>query len=126
MSKYIKHKPRKLSLIEVTKRFSDENNLINFFFDIAWPQGFLCEKCGRVHYCIIRRPNRKPIVQCNHCKKQYSLLAGTIFQDCKLPLFTLLIGLYLFFNSNKGISAMDMRNDLHVNYKTACNLLRKC
>lgn len=37
-----------------------------------------------------------------------------------------MLGLFLFFNNSKGISAMDMRSHLDVNYKTALLLCRKC
>lgn len=34
--------------------------------------------------------------------------------------------MYLFFTANKEISAIDLSNELDVNYKTALLLARKC
>ncbi len=65
-------------------------------------------------------------VQCTHCARHHYLFAGTIFQDCKLEQYKLILGLYLFFTSNKGISAIELANNLNVNYKTALLLARKC
>ena len=59
-------------------------------------------------------------------RAKHCLFAGTIFQDNKLPLYKLLLGLFLFFVSNKGISAIELRSHLDVNYKTALLLARKC
>ena len=58
--------------------------------------------------------------------KQHSLLSGTIFQSCKIDLYKLLLGIFLFFNENKGISAVDLCSILDVNYKTALLLENKC
>ena len=38
----------------------------------------------------------------------------------------MILGLHLFFNSSKGISAIELASDLNVNYKTALLLSRKC
>lgn len=49
-----------------------------------------------------------------------------LFQDNKLPLFKLILGLYLFFSANKGCSAIEMASQLDVNYKTTLKLCRNC
>lgn len=53
------------------------------------------------------------------------LLSNTIFQDNKLDLYKLILGMYLFFTANKGLSAVELANELEVNYKTALLLCRK-
>lgn len=121
MSKYKEKKP---SLVDFTKRYSNnEEACYQFFFKVRYPDGYVCEKCGCKEYKRIPRYN---VSACNKCHHQQCLFAGTIFQDNKLPLYTLLLGLFLFFSSNKGISAMEMRSQLNVNYKTALLLCRKC
>jgi ribosomal protein L37AE/L43A len=50
-----------------------------------WPQGFECPACtGRAH-CIVERGARI-LFQCNACRKQTSVKAGTVFASSKLPL----------------------------------------
>ena len=34
--------------------------------------------------------------------------------------------MYLFFTANKGLSAIELANELEINYKTALLLCRKC
>ena len=55
-----------------------------------------------------------------------TLLSNTIFQDNKLDLYKLILGMYLFFTANKGLSAIELANELEINYKTALLLCRKC
>ena len=69
---------------------------------------------------------RNHVYTCSKCDHQSCLFAGTIFQDCKLDLYKLLLGLFIFFTSNEGVSAMKMRSQLDVNYKTVLLLCRKC
>lgn len=122
--KQAKIKPKKLSLIDIINTYSsNEMACVNFFFESKFPQGFYCEKCGCTHYYFI---NRGHVFQCQNCGHQHYLLAGTIFQDCKLPLFKVILGLYLVFSSNKGISAIELANQLDVNRKTAQLFNRKC
>ena len=100
-----KLKPKKPSMIDFTKKYANnEQACYDFFFDAKYPNGYYCEKCGCTHYHKITRHR---VVQCKECGHQQYLFANTIFQDNKLDLYKLLFGLFLFFNSNKGISLFD-------------------
>lgn len=119
-----KLKPKKDSLIALTRKYASyPEECVHFFFSMKWPTGFYCEKCGCIHYHFIKR-NR--VFQCKKCKHQHYLLAGTVFQDCKLDLYTLILGMYLFFVSTKGISGIELATQLDINYKSALLLARKC
>ena len=95
-----------------------------FFFKAKYPTGYYCEKCVCTHYRKLS--TRRRIYICTECGHQLCMFARTLFQDCKLDLHKLLLGLFIFFTSNKGVSAMEMRSQLDVNYKTALLLCRKC
>ena len=117
-------KPKKPSLVDFTNKYCNNDQVCyDFLWNARYPDGFACEKCGSVHYRRIQRHN---VTECLGCGHQHYLFAGTIFQDNKLPLYKLLLGLFLFFVNNKGISAIEMRSHLNVNYKTASLLCRKC
>lgn len=93
-----------------------------FFFDIKWPTGYYCEKCGCTHYYFMKTKN---CYRCANCKHDERLLSNTIFQDNKLPLNVLLYGLFLIFTASNGISSLELSKELKVNYKTACLLQTK-
>lgn len=119
-----KLKPKKDSLIQFTQKYANNKQAcLDYFINMKFPTGFYCEKCGCIHYYYIKRHN---VLKCKECGYEHYLFAGTIFQDNKLDLYKLLLGLYMFFSSNKGISAVEMRTYLDVNYKTALLLCRKC
>ena len=123
-------KPKKASLYEFTQNYSNNiNNCIEFFKSMKWPDGFSCDRCGCHKYYLVKRVGKTKtsyVLECASCHKQHSLLSGTIFQSCKLDLYKLLLGIFLFFNENKGISAIELCSILDVNYKTALLLESKC
>lgn len=125
-------KPKKPSLIDFTRKYANnDENCIDFFMTIKWPDGFSCDHCGCKEYYLIRRINKRTnkyryILECKNCHKQHSLLSGTIFQSCKLELYTLMLGLFLFFSDNKGKTAVSLSSELDINYKSAELLIRKC
>lgn len=115
---------RNISLTEFSKRFSNnEQACQNTLFKIFHPAGFICPKCGCTHY--INLASRPHVYQCCHCRCQVNLFAGCIFQDNKMPLYTLLLGIYLFVSNRTGISEKRLSNFMGVNRKTAQLLARK-
>lgn len=119
-----KLKAKKTSLIDITRKYAnDEEACYDFFYHAKYPNGFVCPDCGCTE---CRKIKRHHVCQCKQCGNQDYLFANTIFQDNKLPLYKLILGLYLFFVCNKGISAVEMRSQLNVNIKTAQLLCRKC
>ena len=51
-----------------------------------WPDGFRCPKCGGGAHCIV---GPRALYQCNGCRRQTSLTAGTIFAATKVPIVSL-------------------------------------
>src|SRR5207237_9910980 len=48
-----------------------------------WPSGFVCPVCGGKHHSIVKT---RALYQCTACRRQTSLIAGTIFAATKVPL----------------------------------------
>jgi hypothetical protein len=62
------------------------------------------------------------------CGQQFSVVAGTVFNDSHLPLTKWFEAIALMLNAKKGLSAKQMERDLGVSYKTAwylCHRIRK-
>ena len=102
-----KAKPKIMSHITFNKLFfNNEDTCRNFFLNIFHPLGLVCPECGCVHFTLLKCRNN--VYTCSQCSHQVYLFAGTIFQDNKLPLYTLLYGIFLFITSTKGISAEEL------------------
>jgi len=89
-----------------------------------WPEGFECPECGGRAHCIVKR-GKRPLFQCNACRKQTSVKAGTIFAASKLPLRLWFKAMYLMTQSKKGISSIELGRRLGVTQTTAWVLKQK-
>ncbi|WP_291842824.1 IS1595 family transposase [Maricaulis sp.] len=85
----------------------------------------VCPRCGCIEtYDIATRRKFK----CKACYHQFSVTSGTIFASRKMDFTDLLAAIFLFVNSSKGKSAVQMSRELDVQYKTAwvlCHKLRE-
>lgn len=45
-TKHLNH----LSLFDLFIQYATEEQQVEFFFDIKWPQGFICPNCEHCHY----------------------------------------------------------------------------
>ena len=89
-----------------------------------WPEGFLCPGCEGRKHCIVKRGARI-LYQCNACRKQTSVTAGTIFASSKLSLRLWFKAIYLLTQSKKGLSSLELARRLGVTQTTAWTLKHK-
>src|SRR3954465_7941661 len=74
-------------------------------FDMRWREGLTCPACGGRGFCELKA---RKVFQCNRCKKQLSLTAGTVFQDTKLPLTAWFAAIYHLAQGENGISSVEL------------------
>ena len=89
-----------------------------------WAEGFTCPGCEGRKYCIVKRGARI-LYECNACRKQTSVTAGTIFASSKLRLRLWFKAMYLLTQSKKGISSIELGRRLGVTQTTAWTLKHK-
>ena len=89
-----------------------------------WPEGFECPGCEGREHCIVKRGART-LYQCNACRKQTSVTAGTIFACSQLQLRLWFKAMYLMTQSKKGISSIELERRLGVTQTNAWTLKHK-
>jgi transposase-like protein len=87
------------------ERFGTEEACRGALFEMRWPEGLTCPACGGRGFCELRA---RELFQCNRCKKQLRLTAGTVFQDSKLPLTTWFAAIYHLTQSKGGVSSIEL------------------
>ena len=107
-----------LSMPDFLKDYGTEAQCEMALEVVRWPNGFCCPRCGHVAHYVLRDGVRK-VFQCNACRHQASLIAGTVFQGTKLPLTTWFLAIYLISQAKTGLSALALRRQLGVSYPTA-------
>jgi transposase-like protein len=104
------------SLAEFMEHFHDEQTCREHFAAIRFRNGAYCPHCG--HGKVYTFGNGKRY-RCADCKKDFTIVTGTVFGETKLPLRKWFIGIYLLANSSKGISSVQLAQHAGVTQKTA-------
>ncbi len=98
------------------ERFGTEEACRKALFEMRWQEGLVCPACGHKGFC---RLTTRELFQCNRCKRQVRLTAGTVFQDTKLPLTIWFAAIYHLTQSKNGISSIELGRRLGVKRQTA-------
>jgi transposase-like protein len=105
-----------LSEVAFRERFGTEAACRKALFEMRWREGLICPACGHRGFCQLAT---RKLFQCNRCKKQLRLTAGTVFQDTKLPLTTWFAAIYHLAQGKNGISSIELARRLGVRQTTA-------
>ena len=99
-----------------------EQQCIDILMQARWPDGFRCPDCGSAaHYRISGR--RLPLFACAVCRRQCSLISGTVMERSRVPLQKWFTAIALI--SCQPISAVALADQIRVTYKTAWLMLHK-
>ncbi len=106
--------------------FFDEAAAFAEVESIVWPNGPTCPKCGAVDRigALEGVKNKKGRVRhglkkCYHCRAQFTVRVGTVFESSHVPLHLWLQASSLMCSSKKGVSANQLHRTLGVTLKTA-------
>jgi transposase-like protein len=111
-----------INLISLIERFNSPAACRDFLATLRWPDGVECPRCqGKTISRIVKRDQ----FDCDSCRYQFSVTAGTIFHDSHLPLWKWFLATYLLCESRKGMSANQIKRTLGISYKTAWYLCHR-
>ena len=103
-------------------RFHSDDRCREFLEGLRWPEGIHCPRCDSEK---ISRIKKRGQFDCDSCRYQFSVTAGTIFHDSHLPLKKWFAAVYLMCEARKGVSANQLKRTLKVAYKTAWYLCHR-
>lgn len=113
-------KAAQISFKDFRTRFATESACRKYMFEVRFPDGFVCPKCGcREYYYLSTRHT----CQCKNCRRQTSVTAGTVMHRTHLPLTTWFWAIYLCATDKRGISAKGLARQLELSYESAWYLL---
>ena len=88
------------SLISLVSHFNNDERCRDFITEQRWHGKVVCPVCGCTH--VYECSNGDNQFKCSHCRKRFSCLVGTIFQNTKLPLQKWFMAMYLISSHKKG------------------------
>lgn len=113
------------NLQEAIHYFKDEQFCREHLAKMRWPDGnVVCPKCGQkgaYRYCDFK------FFKCKSrtCKNRFSVTAGSIYENTKIPLSKWFIAMYLISAHKKGISSCQLARDLGLGQKAGWFLLHR-
>ncbi len=109
--------------LELDEFFPDDAACLEYVEGLRWPEGFVCVGCGGLGE--VWRASRGRLV-CPHCRRQTSVLAGTVFHRTRSPLRLWFLAAWELTSQKYGANALGLQRVLGLgSYKTAWVWLHK-
>ncbi len=108
---------------EFDRWFTDEKACRSYVFRVRWPDGYTCGHCGSTSSPWI---TAREYLHCRDCGSEVSIIAGTIFERTRKPLWIWFQAMWLVTNQKHGVSALGLQRELSLgSYQTAWAWLHK-
>ena len=110
------------TILEFEQCFPTEEACRRYLFQLRWPEGFCCPRCGHRQAWATKRR----LYRCRQCDYQVSVTAGTIFQDTRKPLRLWFRAIWHVTSQKIGVSALGLQRVLGLpRYETTWTWLQK-
>ncbi len=108
--------------IEFSSRFKDNDSCYEYLFLKKWGNGYQCIRCGckksnKGRTCYYKR--------CKKCGYDESVTANTVFHAMKMPILKAFHLAFRIGSKKKGMSTVELGNEVGVEQKTAWLFKRK-
>jgi transposase-like protein len=112
-----------VNLIDINTMFPTEEKCRELLTRLRFPEGPRCLRCKAP---VVELETEKQLFYCKDCDYQFSVTAGTVFNDSHLPLVKWLTATLLLCEAKKGMSACQIQRTLGIgSYKTAWYLCHR-
>ena len=88
------------TLLAFQEQFPDEDACWHTLRRMRWPHGFRCPRCA--HRKSYRLAERR-LEQCQRCRYQASVTAGTLFHKTRVPLRAWFLAIFFVARHKKGL-----------------------
>ena len=130
---------QEFSIPALASRLTSETQAYLLLEELRWDGApDACPHCGGIGRCYYLSPkngvaratrtgagSQRRVWKCGHCRKQFSVLVGTIFHGSKIPLVTWLLVIFEMCSSKNGVSAREIERKYDLTAKTAWFLLHR-
>lgn len=110
------------TLLDFEHWFRSEEACRAYLARIRWPKGFVCPSCNHQQAWQIRRGK----FRCGKCRRDTSVMAGTIFESSRMPLRLWFRAVWQVTHQKSGVSALGLQRTLGLgSYRTSWACLHK-
>src|SRR5579862_875541 len=131
----------KLSFLKLADQLRSEADAYRYLEGLRWGDRPVCPHCGSVRKPYFLNPengesrktrtgaaSQRRVWKCADCRKQFSVLTGTIFHGTKIPVRIWVLVIFEMAASKNGISAREIERKHDLTPKTAwfmCHRIRE-
>jgi transposase-like protein len=122
----------KVTIGNLSRMIQTEADAYEYLESLRWPEKPICPHCGVTNDHYFLKPtngvsrtttrgseSQRRVWKCKDCRKQFSVLTGTIFHGSKVPLQTWLFVFFEMCTNKNGIAAREIARKYGVAPKTA-------
>lgn len=106
-----------MNIKQVQQKFGTQEKCLKYLEKLRWGKSVKCSYCESDR--IIKAKNEQGRYKCYNCKRSFSVLVGTIFQDTKLKLPDWFLVSSLVLNAKMGLSAKQISRQTGISLKTS-------
>lgn len=106
-----------MNLTEVNKNFNTQAKCLKLLEQLRWGKTVRCTFCTSDKVKAIKTEQGR--YSCKNCKRSFSVLVGTIFEETRLSLPKWFQIITLMLNAKSSMSAKEIERNIAVTYKTA-------
>jgi len=112
-----------MNLVDVHTMFPSDMKCRELLARLRWPEGPRCPRCNAD---VVELETDKQLFYCKDCNYQFSVTAGTVFNDSHLSLEKWFTATFLLCEAKKGMSACQIQRTLGIgSYRTAWYLCHR-
>ncbi len=127
------------SILQIANRIPDEASAYEFLEELRWggdPE--VCPHCGSDKGSYFLKPSngvsrktrtgsasQRRVWKCKACRKQFSVLTGTVFHGTKIPVRTWIFVIFEMCTSKNGVAAREIQRKYDLTAKSAWFMLHR-
>src|SRR5438874_491896 len=113
--------PEDVNFATLAPYFTNERKAWKLLEDWRWPDGPVCPHCGVIGTAYFLKPTTgrvrktstgsqsfRRLWKCASCRRKFSVLVGTIFEDSKIPIAKWLQAYHMMAACKNGVSAKEL------------------
>jgi transposase-like protein len=123
---------QRLSLIKLVDQLRTEADAYKYLEDLRWGDQPSCPHCGSVRTPYFLKPSNgssrktrtgsaseRRVWKCADCRKQFSVLTGTVLHGSKIPVRTWVLVMFEMASSKNGMSAREIQRKYDITSEAA-------
>lgn len=118
------------TIAEIPLACCDEKAAVEFLEKRLWKGTPVCPHCQSTSVYAMKdaktgERNKRFLWRCNACKGQFTVRLGTVFEESRIPLRHWVYAFWRASTSKKGVSALEIKRQCQISYKSALFLLHR-